>query len=319
MKKIISFILSLAMVTTLSFTLTACGECEHTLGDWSVTKDATCQVKGSKQKVCTKCGEVVETEEIAIIEHDYNAQNVCTMCGDVKVDTKTKYSNACDNIVEEIETIEEEKTSGITPLSFNVNTFSNISELPFKEVSSSGELSSIKGATSFVKLLANLLKNDDFDLTDKPVHFTYKWVVEQVEREVGEATLMYSFDEANNKIKMWWDVDSNSGISIAIFLYLEVDYNFETQTMGGFKVYSSQVVEMGNPPMSQTMNIGFIYDEGKLYCLDMSRALEIAEKVTPIIEGYKQELTSQMDKLIDLNADFTNEYTAMMNYMNGIN
>ena len=64
MKKIISFILSLAMVTTLSFTLTACGECEHTLGDWSVTKDATCQVKGSKQKVCTKCGEVVENEEI---------------------------------------------------------------------------------------------------------------------------------------------------------------------------------------------------------------------------------------------------------------
>ena len=61
---------------------------EHTLGDWTITKQATCTEKGEKQATCSVCGEVV-TEEIEIDTvngHDYSVATcttlaTCSRCG----------------------------------------------------------------------------------------------------------------------------------------------------------------------------------------------------------------------------------------------
>ena len=56
----------------------------HVSSDWTVTKPATCTEKGSRQKVCTLCGDVLETEEIAMIGHDLEhfAANAATCTED---------------------------------------------------------------------------------------------------------------------------------------------------------------------------------------------------------------------------------------------
>lgn len=71
---------------------------KHIPGDWEVTEEPTCTKAGSRQKVCTECGEVVETEEIAATGHtagewtivkeatcaaEGSRQQKCSVCGEV--------------------------------------------------------------------------------------------------------------------------------------------------------------------------------------------------------------------------------------------
>ncbi|MCR4597002.1 MAG: FecR domain-containing protein [Lachnospiraceae bacterium] len=71
---------------------------KHTPGEWEVTKEPTCTAAGSRQKLCTECGEVIETEEIAATDHtpgdwttvkeatcaaEGSRQQKCTVCGAV--------------------------------------------------------------------------------------------------------------------------------------------------------------------------------------------------------------------------------------------
>lgn len=44
------------------------GNCEHTLGDWIVTKEPTTEETGEETIYCTKCGEPQETREIPMLE-----------------------------------------------------------------------------------------------------------------------------------------------------------------------------------------------------------------------------------------------------------
>ncbi len=43
--------------------------CEHASAEWRVVTEASCAAKGSKQRVCTACAEVLETAEIAMAAH----------------------------------------------------------------------------------------------------------------------------------------------------------------------------------------------------------------------------------------------------------
>ena len=55
-----------------------CGEikfdAEHTFGEWEVTKEATEDAEGSKEKSCSVC-EYKVTEEIAKLEHTHKCKN----------------------------------------------------------------------------------------------------------------------------------------------------------------------------------------------------------------------------------------------------
>lgn len=47
---------------------------QHTLGEWTVDKEATCTEVGQKAQKCTTCGETVNTEEIAATGHTSSEQ-----------------------------------------------------------------------------------------------------------------------------------------------------------------------------------------------------------------------------------------------------
>ncbi len=52
----------------------------HNIGDWTITKNATCTETGTKVKKCKVCGYVSETQTIAAIGHSYTTQVVAPTC-----------------------------------------------------------------------------------------------------------------------------------------------------------------------------------------------------------------------------------------------
>ena len=71
MKKVI---LVLTVICMAALLLCACEvpqtNCEHTYGDWTVTKAATCAEKGEEQRVCSKC-QNVDKRETELVDHAY--------------------------------------------------------------------------------------------------------------------------------------------------------------------------------------------------------------------------------------------------------
>ncbi len=62
---------------------------EHTLTDWIIDSQATCMQTGSKHKECTVCENVVETETIEAIGHNY-INNICTKCNIKRIEVGDK-------------------------------------------------------------------------------------------------------------------------------------------------------------------------------------------------------------------------------------
>ena len=63
--------------------------CDHSMGesDWIVDLEATCTAKGAQHKECTGCGYIMETQDIALVNHTPGAwtttnQPTCTTKGD---------------------------------------------------------------------------------------------------------------------------------------------------------------------------------------------------------------------------------------------
>lgn len=82
MKKTISLLMVLVLMIGC-LTLTACGDdCDHSYGNWTTVKEATCTKDGSKERTCEECGHT-ETKKISALGHDY-VGGVCTECGDEK-------------------------------------------------------------------------------------------------------------------------------------------------------------------------------------------------------------------------------------------
>ncbi len=106
MKKVLIVFLSL-MLSICAFV--ACEKVckEHSFGEWTVTKEATCTTAGKESRECEKCGET-ETREIAALGHSFtnyesNSDATCTSDG-----TKTA---KCDHGCGKPHTITDEGTA----------------------------------------------------------------------------------------------------------------------------------------------------------------------------------------------------------------
>ncbi len=104
MKKSLLVALLTILCLTLVLTFTACGgggneggECvEHSYGEWTLVKSATCDAKGSEKRVCSAC-QAEETRETEALGHDWNDWKTvtaltCTVDG--------KQTRSCKNCTE---------------------------------------------------------------------------------------------------------------------------------------------------------------------------------------------------------------------------
>lgn len=68
-RKLLCIAMCAAIVCGVVCAFSACHS-EHTYGEWEVTKEPTCLVKGERTKTCTQCGEQI-TEPIDELGHDF--------------------------------------------------------------------------------------------------------------------------------------------------------------------------------------------------------------------------------------------------------
>ena len=86
MKKVLVF---LTLIVTLLLCLASCNH-EHSFGEWSVTKNATCTEEGVKTRYCD-CGEK-QSDVIPATGHNY-VDYVCTNCCDIHESPECKHEN----------------------------------------------------------------------------------------------------------------------------------------------------------------------------------------------------------------------------------
>lgn len=278
MKKFVSLLLSACTALSLSATLAACGDSEES--KHTHTWNAGTLNNGVMTYTCDSCEET-KTENKAAL-----------------------YQKVCTNIVSSVNALNyvaptsaTERGSKIAPLADQADLYIDARVYDYITV---------KGVIQFVTMLGDMMDNENFNITSAPVKFTASYAARG---ETFTAVLMYNFDEANDKVVMYWDVESVTGsVTTDIFLYMDVDYAFATDTLEGFTLHSLQSVG------SMEMLISSIYADETLKVVDQTADLT---SVKATVNGLSAELSAKADLVIDLQADFTAEYTAMMDIMNG--
>ncbi len=236
---------------------------------------------------------------------------ICTGCEETKEENKTAlYKQTCDNIATAMNGLAS--TPAPTAKQVSKNVFLADGESAYVPAQPQDYIQ-VKGAAVFVEMLSRFIQNPAFKITSAPVKFTYSYARAG---EQGYANLMYVFDEEQDKVTMHWDVHSTQGTSqVDIFLYLGVDYDFETNTVVAFEVFTEQTrttIDSAYPQL-----ISWLYEEETLQALNRGAGVTAIQAVQAKCDAYKAELTAKLSSVIDLQADFTTEYTAAMDKMNG--
>ena len=229
----------------------------------------------------------------------------CNSCAMTKrVYKKWLYRWSCNNIAKSMYGLSPRSTTAKT----DITDITAVSVDPTIYIEADeSDYSHVYEAALYVELLSALIGNSDFEVTSSPVSFTFSYLPLGYQCNV---TLMYDFDEENNKVTMYWDVfefDTDSQSESKIFLYLSVNYDFDSRKVRAFEVYSLHDYTDKCKP------VGWRYEDNKLLVLDSNADVSsFKEKTYSLIE----ELNSYSQQLVKLDADFTDEYTKMMNKLN---
>lgn len=242
----------------------------------------------------TSCEHTWETVSL----NDGVMTSVCHDCKATKTQDKTElYQYVTKSIFLSIEELASRESSN-KPFSVKGNK----DEYVWMDASWENQGMQVKGVVSFVHMLAQMMVNPQFNITNAPVKFAYSYAGLN---ETGKAILMYNFDEKNDKVTMYWDVASNmNGNEMKIFLFLDVDYDFANYALKGFEIQTTQ--SMGD----ESICLGFRYN-------DQEFKMTVDPNFASQVNATATELQAHYDEIIDLEADFTKEYTEMMDYMNG--
>ncbi len=248
----------------------------------------------------------------------------CLDCTETKEEDKTLlYRQTCANIATKMQNLTPPTlTQSVSPLTLNSSADANtttppssdeIDESVFLEDAPDQYYIQVKGVAVFVDMLTELINNDSFRITSAPVCFTYSY---ERTHENGTAVLMYEFNEQTDTVTMYWDIDSTQGSStLSIFLYIGVDYDFETQTVNAFRVYTDQTrISTQSQTENKTLN-AWVYQDGVLKM--PSSNTDALLYFHHLCDAQAATLATHSDDVIDLEADFTAEYTTAMNKMNG--
>ncbi len=225
----------------------------------------------------------------------------CEKCGADKTENKTAlYKNVSASIADSIYALADGKDQGASKFGASISK----EEYVWEDADWSVHGINVKGVVMFVKMLSEMMSNVDFNVTSAPVKFTFSYS-SSVVTEHGNAILMYTFDEENGKVTMYWLVESTVGGSTTeMFIYIDVDYDFNSNSLVGFAIEESVANEYVN------MVFGYKYNANEFkYTED--------ENFVNQIQATASVLQAELDNVIDLKADFSKEYSDMMDEMNG--
>ena len=79
-----------------SASITVVTECGHANIEEKTVKEASCMETGEKQTVCTDCGEVLSSEEIAALGHDWDEGSITKEATAAEAGIKTYHCRRCD-------------------------------------------------------------------------------------------------------------------------------------------------------------------------------------------------------------------------------
>ena len=237
-------------------------------------------------------------------EHSF--ENGVCVCG--KTDSSStvakldRYSTACNTVANGMKNLTPAQPSSTNASGVIYPTLLNSNE-PIHNVDTFQGYIMIKGVSTYVKLLADMMNNPAFVLTDEAIIFTASFSSADLTYvETFTAYLTYSFDEENDKIKMTWDVDSViNGQSMNILMYLDIDYDFETGNLSSFQIKSIQ------SGMAFSVKYDGI-DVRSFFTYDSSYDYYFAPE--------QEAIDAKKPTAINLNADFSTEYTTAMLTMN---
>jgi hypothetical protein len=216
---------------------------------------------------------------------------------------RSLYIESCNNIANAINAVAAGNDSMI-----DTSTLKSVSKLEDLYIEASpDEYIMVKMAAAYVEMLSEMLGNPKFKITDSPIKFTCSYA--PLDSKV-DAVLLYKFDEDNNRVVLQWDVedlDTKSNSVTDIILYLGVDYNFVTKKVDSFEVYSRQKYS------GESHIVSWRYKNRILSKIDTSKDMTQMEN---LLDSYEMFLSSKSSETVDLKADFTKEYTNMMNKFN---
>ncbi len=234
----------------------------------------------------------------------------CEGCSETKTENKTSlYKEACLAISNTINVITTDTTETLSFKFFSVSSDLHV------EANPEYDYIQVRAAGVFVKLLASLIDNNNFRITDKPVAFTMTDTA--YTNEQCDVVLSYVFDEKNNKVTMYWNIISNkASYTTNIFLYLDVYYDFSTETVTSFEVITRQERYINSIKEATTL-VNWIYEEEVLYGLNKNLTEAQLQPVYDSLQEKQTTLNNKLNETIDLNADFSTEYTNAMIEING--
>lgn len=305
MKKIFA-ILSAVLIALFSFV--GCKE-EHTCSfatNWS--NNAT-----HHWHACTtaSCSQTKDYAPHSFVEGVCVCGKTENTSGGVQPDTvlRQKYNGACNDVATKMGALGTSTNPVLASSSFSkgVRLTAQNQEPTHEEATVQGYIM-IKGVTTYIKFLGDMLLNPDFQLTTNAVKFGASFTSPNgTYSETFSATLTYKFDEANDKIEMTWDVLSTmlgSPTPMNIFLYMTIGYDFDTATLTSFHLKSVQ----------SGVAFSAKYD-GEVASTWFIHGADI-EQYAWYFESEKQALELKSDEAIDLEADFSAEYAVAMITMN---
>lgn len=225
-----------------------------------------------------------------------------TETGETEQTLRQKYSAACAAVMDDFCSLQISASSSLA-VTFAVIASAEPEHQPAKET----DLYTVRGVSAFIGMLGEMLNDSSFLLTDKAVKFTASYENGNYSENFS-AVLAYSFDQQNKKIVMSWDVDSvSNGNATDIFLYMNIDYDFDTASLLGFHIKSVQTGEQ-NP---NSYKLSYKYDGNSLTTWS-----SIQNDYASYFEPEQTALAALLPDAIDLNADYTDAYTAAMNRVN---
>ena len=229
-------------------------------------------------------------------EHDYEAGS-CTVCGKSQ-SSAVRYQSVCNNIAASIAAFTPPATAALAATGGSEPVFTP---------AIAGQYMTVKGMATFIKLLGDMMVNPQFNPVDNAVAMTASYTAPNgLYSETFSACVLYSFDEENNRITMTWDVEQSSGNNENdIFFYMDISYDFATDTLLGFDLQSSQ------PGIA----FWFKYAEGALSVWFPHDSAGINTMLTQYLAPHMQNVDTKRGQLSTA-FDYTAEYTVAMNTMN---